>query len=1743
MRELMARTMRVTGLGLGLGIVILACGAAAAESTRSMVDNITDGTGVEFESDGSVRVGEAIKLDQTDLMQMLGAEGAGDDPSMAYFDELDQYDDTSDGIDNHADGAFADLMSGEAGSPEDQLAAQTVWGAVQASGGELEVRKEFCRATRDKDAISLTTTASGDPKVTDQGFDLECENNVLGACPPGASLDETTGYCHKEIDVACPGGDPDDYDPTADRCEMDVPIDDTVVIKDIHEDDFVGPAPDYVDAVGAGIILNGTNWVDEDCRARGYPFGWGDENTRPFEGFNQYQSMLEAALLDDTAYTTEGKDRTHIVEYEIHRGSLGISITGVSFDIQCAKAAPCPDGWYKPDSMDPVCVREPDFEECPAGLERNGDVCEGYIDTNPGNCSIAPGDPDSWTCNEPMHRLMVGDLEDHMEITPDNAPGRIEPLFPGDLESSICMDATMVAECTQDARHAPPVEGGCEMEAAPNITCPARTTYNEDEELCVATPDEREFCPQGSSLADDPDGEGQRCIAEPEIETVCPDGWTAGTTEGQCIQPAEYEVYCPDGATYTGEEAGDGGLCEMPADVDPVCEGETTYAGAGRCSTPAEFNPDCPDGYWYEGDEDGTGACHTDYEVRYECDWSPSDYDRDDGAPDADTELVHDPDLGDESTEGNVCYYDEYTNRFVDRNVFYYKWDDANCGGNTHNFISRSEILKWCNHYDTPPDSVRHFGPDGYNDWEPYIDGCINSSSRNGQSQLVYSCAVEYTGCSYLGGSSQRDATTPDGNGGCYFEPDPIRYCPDNLEEYQDSWWGPVESCFMDAAPDYYDIQCPSYTTFDSDGSIADGACFAEADYDIDVCPWDGELVIPEYEMDSYCEIDPGYIPQCDDFYIGDANQLGGYCGMDGEMEYQCPSGTARAGITDDPRYDVCVGAAQVDRGCPGDLVEEDGLCLGPPERNEADCPENWSYDADEGMCVADGEEYCLDEIVMSAGRDALEEHFGNCRPVSETTTSSTEGESFTSTESCYTALDEYRWDGCSMERTVELGPECPDGTTYNDQRQECVAEIDAAAGCPAGTEPVEDELLCVAEPDGPVNGYTPDCPAGTYEGDGSCAYEATVTESCPDGGTLDADTGTCTQDATTDTTQDTWTDSFDCSSGGMLGQAPPDSADDFCTAQGADSGTLLNEGCEKNRGWFGTTYWTGQNDYECATTTETVTCPSGWTLDGQTCTQSATSTIECPEGGDVDGEQCLVDVSGYQPECPDDTEYEGDAQPYEATGECVADMVAGAICPAFSTYNEATGDCIGEIDFTVLRDEWDNAYCVDVFQHLAEEDGCSGEGIVSDAANDDCFEFDGHAVCAGEHPLAYAELAEAPYFGTKLISSASLDEVVCSGATEGSSTCTPFEEDDGCELVDTSCPISNIHGVLGSYCDREENTYECTNDTPPDTRVSEREVLDCEGTMVECEDDVCYDVEQQSNDGFGEFVAQTQMVQALQNHAECDESGNCEVFRGKPRGCRQLMGGMDYFDMYFDCCAMQLDMEENPVEHDASELETMLSLLDVQVTSYIEEPERLLSDFVVGAGTNFMTSMIINYYAPCEEEEYRLAVNKEFDAAVHIGRSCEASSTEALVEFYQEAGLIGEDEVPDIPEGMDDMLCLVTKENYCTFASPLARIMVEEGREQLNRPFGEMRPILDIYESMDVSLDTSDWSVKSDFDATFYLDESTIDCSGLTPSEVAQVDWSQVDLGEWKEILFGDGGLPSPSDVEQGRNEPGPAH
>jgi conjugal transfer mating pair stabilization protein TraN len=118
----------------------------------------------------------------------------------------------------------------------------------------------------------------------------------------------------------------------------------------------------------------------------------------------------------------------------------------------------------------------------------------------------------------------------------------------------------------------------------------------------------------------------------------------------------------------------------------------------------------------------------------------------------------------------------------------------------------------------------------------------------------------------------------------------------------------------------------------------------------------------------------------------------------------------------------------------------------------------------------------------------------------------------------------------------------------------------------------------------------------------------------------------------------------------------------------------------------------------------------------------------------------------------------------------------------------------------------------------------------------------------------------------------------------------------------------------------------------------------------------------------------------------------------------------------------------------------------------------------------------LISQLLSCDQSEQLLAMHRDANLCVHVGSFCSSR-------------------VPIIHT------CIEQTESYCCFNSRLARIINEQGRGQVGKGWGSAQ---------------------------------SPDCSGFTPAEFQQLDFSRMDLSEFIQEIYDSVRIPSASSIGQ---------
>lgn len=484
-----------------------------------------------------------------------------------------------------------------------------------------------------------------------------------------------------------------------------------------------------------------------------------------------------------------------------------------------------------------------------------------------------------------------------------------------------------------------------------------------------------------------------------------------------------------------------------------------------------------------------------------------------------------------------------------------------------------------------------------------------------------------------------------------------------------------------------------------------------------------------------------------------------------------------------------------------------------------------------------------------------------------------------------------------------------------------------------------------------------------------------------------------------------------------------------------------------------------------------------------------------------------------------------------------------------------------GEVRFRMSKiesDVWTPQSCVNQGKAVLNGECTSGsikvtKGVESEG---ECGTIAGVHICPGS-PL-YDQIKASPLGTSRLAEQ--IRVTGCGTTSSRTNTCTKYEENPSCGFISQGC-IEGTKGESGS-CYAFEEIWDCGYDTSYETIVNTGSQIDCPGG-ARCMGSECFDTSNTKSGDFAYAVAMLQVAQFAEHDLDCggdgtdiNEANECKIFKGDAMECKKALGG------YVDCC----EAPESVSIFDYVNL-TMNTL---KMTSSLEALNRTGSLFSPGywaAGSNAVmaagTSVVKGQWGSVVDaatgafektlsgtlEQTALSklqtwlMQKAYDAMVEMGAGAAADAVFATGADGAVTGLganaamvlniigwvymvyvivdlliniIWECEEKEFELGAkketrqchfvgsycaSEVLgsCVEKREAYCCFGSVVARIIQESAREQLGLGWGETK---------------------------------TPSCEGITPAQMAKMDWTRVDLSEWIGMLNLAGRLPTASTV-----------
>lgn len=394
--------------------------------------------------------------------------------------------------------------------------------------------------------------------------------------------------------------------------------------------------------------------------------------------------------------------------------------------------------------------------------------------------------------------------------------------------------------------------------------------------------------------------------------------------------------------------------------------------------------------------------------------------------------------------------------------------------------------------------------------------------------------------------------------------------------------------------------------------------------------------------------------------------------------------------------------------------------------------------------------------------------------------------------------------------------------------------------------------------------------------------------------------------------------------------------------------------------------------------------------------------------------------------------------------------------------------------------------------------------------------------------------------------------------------TCETLENNPNCSFIRQEC-IEGAEDPGSGVCYAWTVTYDCGVEVGVGDITTTMGYL-CDG-VIRCMGEECINGQfDLNNTGFARAAAMMQMLESAASDMDCT-GGDCRIWTGDTMECKKALGG------YVDCCTkpegvslvdyiklLSSSKELASLKWDLTTLipgplgtnpltgaYSTLSNYSSEVTNFLAQPFTSAWDSVVGnpgmlsgaesmtgasaptaglsqmlmrGANDFLTEFAPDLAASIFEEGGAMGTEIVFtataellmsavsfimwiytiyqilDLLVHIIWACEKEEFELgakrqlkvchYVGSYCASDIVG--------------ICIEKKESYCCYNSPLARIMQEQIRMQ--------------------GVDGGWGSGKHPR------------CEGLTPAQLAGVNWDAVDLSEWLALLAIGGQYPTQRDV-----------
>jgi conjugal transfer mating pair stabilization protein TraN len=304
---------------------------------------------------------------------------------------------------------------------------------------------------------------------------------------------------------------------------------------------------------------------------------------------------------------------------------------------------------------------------------------------------------------------------------------------------------------------------------------------------------------------------------------------------------------------------------------------------------------------------------------------------------------------------------------------------------------------------------------------------------------------------------------------------------------------------------------------------------------------------------------------------------------------------------------------------------------------------------------------------------------------------------------------------------------------------------------------------------------------------------------------------------------------------------------------------------------------------------------------------------------------------------------------------------------------------------------------------------------------------------------------------------------------------------------------------VVAGKCIDEKKTYRCVSRPEQSTTVT-----DCSGQMF-CRDGQCFDTGYEDDDDFAKAITAMEAARQAGTYMDPDSleifkgvSSNCKIkLSGLANCCKKNSGGagMSNASMALMAAVKAVKFFGSPYMYDAMYSSGIPWLVERAVKAWEATAWTsttsfygLTFSFSPTAGLQFVGFdpmsfaiqvglMVLQDMLSCDQSEQILALRRGQNLCVEIGDYC--SKRLPIVRT-----------------------CIEKTKSYCCYNSRLARIINVQGRAQIGKSWGSPR---------------------------------NPDCSGFTPAEFEQLDFSQMDLSEFMAEVMANVKMPDVGAIGQG--------